>query len=311
MQFNRDDAGVMHPLPKPSVDTGMGLERLSAVLQHVHSNYEIDLFVNILAAAKREVDGAGGGDCDKDSPSLKVIADHIRACSFTVGDGIVPGNEGLGYVLRRIARRAIRHGYKLGARKPFFHRLVAAVVAEMGAAYPDLRSQQARVTAVLKQEEEQFFRTIANGMEILESALATLAPGQPLSGDVAFKLHDTFGFPVDLTADVCRERGVGVDVARFDALLGEQRERARASAKFRMAQGLEYSGGASTFHGYETLVHDGARGHATRSTSTALRSRSRRAPATSPSSSSTTRRSMPRAAARSATPASCATRRRG
>jgi alanyl-tRNA synthetase len=162
-------------------------------------------------------------------------------------------------VLRRIARRAIRHGYKLGARKPFFHRLVAAVVAEMGDAYPDLRAQQARVTAVLKQEEEQFFRTIANGMEILETALCRAEAGQALSGDVAFKLHDTFGFPVDLTADVCRERGVAVDVERFEALLGEQRERARASAKFRMAQGLEYSGGASTFHGYETLVHEAAR----------------------------------------------------
>ena len=259
MQFNRDEAGVMHKLPKPSVDTGMGLERLTAVLQHVHSNYEIDLFVNLLAAAKRAVDAAGAGDCDASSPSLKVIADHIRACSFMVGDGVMPGNEGRGYVLRRIARRAIRHGYKLGARKPFFHSLVAAVVAEMGDAYPDLRAQQARVTAVLKQEEEQFFRTIANGMEILESALAALPPGAALAGDVAFKLHDTFGFPVDLTADVCRERGVAVDVARFDALLGEQRTRARASAKFRMAQGLGYAGGASTFHGYETLTHDSAK----------------------------------------------------
>ncbi|HTJ05825.1 MAG TPA: alanine--tRNA ligase [Caldimonas sp.] len=259
MQFNRDDAGVMHKLPKPSVDTGMGLERLSAVLQHVHSNYEIDLFVKLLAAAKREVDAAGAGDCDADSPSLKVIADHIRACSFTVGDGVVPSNEGRGYVLRRIARRAIRHGYKLGARRPFFHRLVAIVVAEMGDAYPDLRVQQQRVTAVMQQEEERFFQTIANGMEILESALAALAPGAMLSGDVAFKLHDTYGFPVDLTADVCRERGVAVDTARFDALLAEQRERARASAKFRMAQGLEYSGGASTFHGYETLTHEAAK----------------------------------------------------
>ncbi|HZW76212.1 MAG TPA: alanine--tRNA ligase, partial [Caldimonas sp.] len=259
MQFNRDEAGVMHKLPKPSVDTGMGLERLTAVLQHVHSNYEIDLFVNLLAVAKREVDAAGAGNADPDSPSLKVIADHIRACSFTVADGVVPGNEGRGYVLRRIARRAIRHGYKLGARKPFFHRLVAAVVAEMGDAYPDLRRQQERVTAVLQQEEERFFQTIANGMEILESALAALAPGGVLAGDVAFKLHDTYGFPVDLTADVCRERGVAVDTIRFDALLAEQRERARASAKFRMAQGLEYSGGASTFHGYETLTHDDAR----------------------------------------------------
>ncbi|MEO6895785.1 MAG: alanine--tRNA ligase, partial [Caldimonas sp.] len=259
MQFNRDDAGVMHTLPKPSVDTGMGLERLTAVLQHVHSNYEIDLFVNLLAAAKREVDTAGAKDCDKDSPSLKVIVDHIRACSFTVGDGVMPGNEGRGYVLRRIARRAIRHGYKLGARRPFFHQLVATVVAEMGDAYPDLRRQQERVTAVLKQEEEQFFRTIANGMEILESALAALAPGRPLPGDVAFKLHDTFGFPVDLTADVCRERGVTVDTSRFETLLDEQRQRARASAKFKMAQGLEYGGGASTFHGYETLSHEAAK----------------------------------------------------
>ena len=266
MQFNRDEAGVMHKLPKPSVDTGMGLERLTAVLQHVHSNYQIDLFVNLLVAARRAVADAGGlaeamsdAMTGETSPSLKVIADHIRACSFMVGDGVTPGNEGRGYVLRRIARRAIRHGYKLGARKPFFHTLVAAVVAEMGDAYPDLRQQLARVTAVLKQEEEQFFRTIANGMDILESALAALPAGATLTGDVAFKLHDTFGFPVDLTADVCRERGVAVDVTRFDVLLGEQRTRARASAKFRMAQGLEYAGGASTFHGYETLTHDAAK----------------------------------------------------
>ena len=258
MQFNRDEAGVMHKLPKPSVDTGMGLERLTAVLQHVHSNYEIDLFVSLLAAARREVDAAGAGDCDKDSPSLKVIVDHIRACAFTVGDGVSPGNEGRGYVLRRIARRAIRHGYKLGARRPFFHLLVAAVDAAMGEAYPDLRRQQARITAVLKQEEERFFQTIARGMDILESALAGLPAGQSLAGDLAFKLHDTFGFPVDLTADVCRERGVAVDVAGFEALLDEQRVRARTSAKFRMAQGLEYAGGTSTFHGYETLTHDAA-----------------------------------------------------
>ena len=264
MQFNRvidekTGAVVMHKLPKPSVDTGMGLERLSAVLQHVHSNYEIDLFVSLLAAAKREVDAAGASDCDAQSPSLKVIADHIRATSFMVGDGVSPGNEGRGYVLRRIARRAIRHGYKLGARRPFFHKLVATVVAEMGDAYPDLRQQQSRVTAVLKQEEEGFFQTIARGMDILDAALAALPAGATLEGDVAFKLHDTFGFPVDLTADVCRERGVGVDTARFDALLGAQRERARASAKFKMAQGLEYAGGASTFHGYQTLTHDAAR----------------------------------------------------
>ena len=173
MQFNRDEAGVMHKLPKPSVDTGMGLERLTAVLQHVHSNYEIDTFVNLLAAAKTQVDAAGGGDCDKDSPSLKVIADHIRACAFLIVDGVIPGNEGRGYVLRRIIRRAIRHGYKLGARKPFFHALVAALVAEMGDAYPELRQGEKRATEVLKQEEEGFFRTIANGMEILDKALAS------------------------------------------------------------------------------------------------------------------------------------------
>ncbi|MDE1950309.1 MAG: alanine--tRNA ligase, partial [Burkholderiales bacterium] len=252
MQFNRSEDGTMHRLPKPSVDTGMGLERLAAVLQHVHSNYEIDLFVHLLAAAKRAVDAAGGGDCDKDSPSLKVIADHIRACSFTVADGIVPGNEGRGYVLRRIARRAIRHGYKLGARKPFFHTLVAALAEEMGEAYPELRRDRLRITEVLKQEEERFFQTIANGMEILEAALA--GGSGRIDGETAFKLHDTFGFPLDLTADVCRERGVTVDEAGFNAAMARQREQARASAKFKMAQGLEYEGPATVFHGYEHLV---------------------------------------------------------
>ena len=230
MQFNRTEDGVMHKLPKPSVDTGMGLERLAAVLQHVHSNYEIDLFVNLLAAAKKAVDDAtpNGGDCDKGSPSLKVIADHIRACSFTVVDGVIPGNAGRGYVLRRIARRAIRHGYKLGARAPFFHKLVAALAAEMGDAYPELRQAQARVTEVLQQVEERFFKTIATGMELLESALAGGA--RQIDGETAFKLHDTYGFPVDLTADVCRERGVTVDEAGFNRLLEEQKQRARASS---------------------------------------------------------------------------------
>ncbi|RTL19701.1 MAG: alanine--tRNA ligase [Burkholderiales bacterium] len=255
MQFNRTEDGVMHPLPKPSVDTGMGLERLAAVLQHVHSNYEIDTFVNLLAAAKKAVDeAAGGGDCDATSPSLKVIADHIRACSFTVVDGVIPGNAGRGYVLRRIARRAIRHGYKLGARTPFFHKLVAALAAEMGDAYPELRQAEKRVTDVLKQEEERFFQTIATGMEILEGALAH----GNVDGDTAFKLHDTYGFPVDLTADVCRERGVTVDEARFHELLEEQKNRARAAGKFKMAQGLAYSGVATTFHGYEHLVYETA-----------------------------------------------------
>ncbi|MES2228865.1 MAG: alanine--tRNA ligase [Pseudomonadota bacterium] len=261
MQFNRDEAGVMHRLPKPSVDTGMGLERLAAVLQHVHSNYEIDLFVELLGAAKRAVDGAGALSCDANSPSLKVIADHIRACAFTVTDGVIPSNEGRGYVLRRIARRAIRHGYKLGARSPFFNRLVVPLVAQMGTAYPELQREMVRVTDVLRQEEERFFQTIANGMEILEKALVSLEKTGTLQidGDTAFKLHDTFGFPVDLTADVCRERGVTVDEVRFNVLLDEQKKRAREAGKFKMAQGLEYSGTATQFHGYDELARDGVK----------------------------------------------------
>ncbi|MDB5820511.1 MAG: alanyl-tRNA synthetase [Rhizobacter sp.] len=258
MQYNRDEAGVMHKLPKPSVDTGMGLERVTAVLQHVHSNYEIDLFVALLASAKTAVDSAGASGYDADSPSLKVIADHIRACTFTVVDGVIPGNEGRGYVLRRITRRAIRHGYKLGARKPFFHTLVASLAREMGDAYPELRTQQQRVTEVLKQEEERFFQTIANGMEILESTLAAMdkAGQKTFDGNLAFKLHDTYGFPLDLTADVGRERGVTVDEAAFDVAMNRQREQARASAKFKMAAGLEYEGGATQFHGYDLLSVD-------------------------------------------------------
>ncbi|MDE2593095.1 MAG: alanine--tRNA ligase [Burkholderiales bacterium] len=260
MQFNRDEAGVMHPLPKPSVDTGMGLERIAAVLQHVHANYEIDLFVALLAAAKSAVDAAGGGDCDKDSPSLKVIADHIRACSFTVADGVIPSNEGRGYVLRRITRRAIRHGYKLGARTPFFHKLVHALVEQMGDAYPELRQNEKRITDVLKTEEERFFLTIANGMEILEGALAEgeKTGAKQIDGETAFKLHDTYGFPVDLTADVCRERDVTVDQAGFDAAMAHQRQQARAAGKFKMAAGLEYTGVATGFHGYEHLTVDAA-----------------------------------------------------
>lgn len=256
MQFNRTEDGVMHKLPKPSVDTGMGLERLAAVLQHVHSNYEIDTFVGLLAAAKKAVDANGGGDCDKDSASLKVIADHIRACSFTIVDGVIPGNAGRGYVLRRIARRAIRHGYKLGARKPFFHQIVAELVAQMGEAYPELRQAEKRVVEVLKQEEERFFQTIERGMEILEAALADGAT--QVDGETAFKLHDTYGFPVDLTADVCRERGVTVDQAGYDAAMARQKEQARAAGKFKMAAGLEYKGAATTFHGYDELAREGA-----------------------------------------------------
>ncbi|RZL03330.1 MAG: alanine--tRNA ligase, partial [Rubrivivax sp.] len=261
MQFNRDEAGVMHKLPKPSVDTGMGLERIAAVLQGVHGNYEIDLFVALLAAAKQAVDAAGGGDVDASSPSLKVIADHIRACSFTVADGVIPSNEGRGYVLRRITRRAIRHGYKLGARTPFFHKLVGALVEQMGDAYPELRQNEKRITEVLKTEEERFFQTIANGMEILETALAAVEKSgtKVIDGETAFKLHDTFGFPVDLTADVCRERDVTVDSAGFDAAMNRQREQARAAGKFKMAAGLEYTGAPTTFHGYEQLTHEGSK----------------------------------------------------
>ena len=371
MQFNRTEDGVMHRLPKPSVDTGMGLERLAAVLQHVHSNYEIDLFRNLLLATRDAVVASGGAaDIDLLTPSLKVIADHIRACTFTVVDGVIPGNEGRGYVLRRIARRAIRHGYKLGARKPFFHKLVQPLAGEMGDAYPELRREAVRVTEVLKQEEERFFQTIANGMEILENRLTDemlvlgsirrdpdvkrvsvgssggglgngsryeldaliefrdgrevgvclysapsfsaeavttklakfgehlnaaslqggifvfigkpqgwnasshdrvlevlprgvsirwfegekLAKARVLSGEIAFTLHDTFGFPLDLTADVCRERGVCVDEAGFNAAMTRQREQARSAAKFKMAAGLEYSGDATAFHGYEHLA---------------------------------------------------------
>ncbi|MBT8522952.1 alanine--tRNA ligase [Polynucleobacter paneuropaeus] len=257
MQFNRDEAGNMHPLPKPSVDTGMGLERIAAVLQHVHSNYEIDLFVNLLKAAKEAVDAAGGGNCDANSPSLKVIADHIRACSFVVVDGVIPGNAGRGYVLRRIARRAIRHGYKLGARKPFFYQLVPALVKEMGDAYPELRAAQDKVSEVLKQEEERFFQTISNGMEILENALAGGA--KVIDGETAFRLHDTFGFPLDLTADVCRERSVTVDAEGFEQAMQKQRDQARAAGKFKVAQGLEYSGKPTRFHGYENFKHEGAK----------------------------------------------------
>jgi alanyl-tRNA synthetase len=252
MQFNRDEHGVMHPLPKPSVDTGMGLERISAVLQGVHANYEIDLFQALIKAAARETSSA-----DIDSPSLKVLADHIRACSFLIADGVIPGNEGRGYVLRRIIRRAIRHGYKLGARAAFFHKLVPDLVEQMGSAYPDLAAAQQRVMDILKQEEERFFATIENGMAILEAELASLTEGAVFNGETAFKLHDTYGFPLDLTADVCRERGVSVDDAAFNAAMARQKEQARAAGKFKMAANLEYDGPATTFHGYDTLEHKG------------------------------------------------------
>ncbi|HEX5362749.1 MAG TPA: alanine--tRNA ligase, partial [Gallionella sp.] len=254
MQFNRDEAGVMHPLPKPSVDTGMGLERISAVLQHVHANYEIDLFQALIAAAARETNCS-----DLDSPSLKVLADHIRACSFLIADGVIPGNEGRGYVLRRIIRRAIRHGYKLGARDAFFYRMVPDLVEQMGAAYPELVAEQVRVKGILKQEEERFFATIEHGMAILEADLAGMdqAGVKVFNGETAFKLHDTYGFPLDLTADICRERGVTVDDAAFNAAMANQKQMARSAGKFKMAANLEYEGPATTFHGYDTLEHKG------------------------------------------------------
>ncbi len=250
MQFNRDENGVMHPLPKPSVDTGMGLERVAAVLQGVHANYEIDLFQALLRAAARETSGA-----DMESPSLRVLADHIRACAFLIADGVIPGNEGRGYVLRRIIRRAIRHGWKLGARAAFFHRMVPDLVAEMGMAYPELAKNQARVMATLKQEEDRFFETIEHGMAILDGELKSLARGGVFNGETAFKLHDTYGFPLDLTQDICREHGIGVDAAAFDAAMARQKEQARAAGKFRMAANLDYDGPATVFHGYDTLEH--------------------------------------------------------
>jgi alanyl-tRNA synthetase len=249
MQFNREKIGdsfEMHPLPRPSVDTGMGLERIAAVLQGKHSNYEIDLFQDLIRAAARET-----GQKEFRNPSLNVVADHIRACAFLIVDGVIPGNEGRGYVLRRIIRRAIRHGYKLGQHQPFFYRLVEDLDRAMGDAYPELRSSKVRVAEVLKQEEERFAETLENGMAVLESALAS---GEKLlDGDTVFKLYDTYGFPVDLTADICRERGVRIDMAGFEAAMEEQRNRARAASRFSAAAGLEYSGGKTEFHGYDTL----------------------------------------------------------
>ncbi|HZZ93118.1 MAG TPA: alanine--tRNA ligase [Usitatibacter sp.] len=249
MQFNRDEAGTLHTLPKPSVDTGMGLERLTAVLQHVHSNYEIDLFQALIQAAARET-----GAKDLDSPSLRVIADHIRSCAFLVADGVIPSNEGRGYVLRRIARRAMRHGYKLGQKQPFFYKLVPDLVREMGDAYPELKRDQLRVTGTLKEEEERFAQTLETGMAILETALAKNA--KVLPGDVAFKLYDTFGFPVDLTADIGRERGFSIDMEAFNAAMAQQQERSRASSKFKSGSLLEYSGAKTLFRGYETLSEE-------------------------------------------------------
>jgi len=249
MQFDRDASGTLNPLPKPSIDTGMGLERVAAVMQGVHSNYEIDLFQNLLKAA---AEATGHGDAT--TPSLRVIADHIRSCAFLIADGVLPSNEGRGYVLRRIIRRAIRHGHKLGASEPFFHKLVAALDAEMGDAYPELREASEQIARVLLKEEEQFARTLDHGMGLLNAALEELQ-GDVLPGETVFKLYDTYGFPFDLTADVCREREVTLDEAGFQRELEAQRERARAASQF----GADYSAainleGETQFTGYEHLA---------------------------------------------------------
>ncbi|HEY8904754.1 MAG TPA: alanine--tRNA ligase, partial [Rhodoferax sp.] len=282
MQFNMDETGAVTPLPAPCVDTGMGLERLAAILQHVHSNYEIDIFDALIKAAARET-----GCSDLGNNSLKVIADHIRATAFLVSDGVLPSNEGRGYVQRRIIRRAIRHGYKLGQKTPFFHKLVPDLVAQMGAAYPNLASQADRIMDVLRVEEERFYETLEVGMQILDSALSdhrepvaaastsfVTAKGQELelvgkmhdagksekgfqkilSGEVAFKLHDTFGFPLDLSADVCRERGVTVDEAGFHAAMEAQKAKGRAAGKFKQDKALDYTGAGNEFVGYEHLT---------------------------------------------------------
>ena len=252
MQFNRDAQGNLTPLPKASVDTGMGLERLAAVLQGVHSNYEIDLFGDLVRAAARVT-----GVKDLGAPSLRVIADHIRACAFLIVDGVIPGSEGRGYVLRRIIRRAIRHGYQLGQKQPFFYKLVEDLDRQMGEAYPELRRDKARVAQVLKAEEERFGETIDNGMRILESALGALSGAKVLDGETAFALYDTYGFPYDLTADVARERGVAIDEAVFNRAMDAQRGRARAASQFRIGDALAYDGPKTRFRGYETLSEEG------------------------------------------------------
>jgi alanyl-tRNA synthetase len=247
MQFNMDETGAVTPLPAPCVDTGMGLERLAAILQHVHSNYEIDIFAALIKAASRET-----GCTDLSNKSLRVIADHIRATAFLVSDGVVPSNEGRGYVQRRIIRRAIRHGYLLGQKTPFFHKLVPDLVQLMGAAYPNMADQAERIADVLRVEEERFFETLQSGMQILDSALE--GGVKVLPGEVAFKLHDTFGFPLDLSADVCRERGLTVDEAGFATAMEKQKAQARAAGKFKMDKALDYSGEGNDFVGYDDLT---------------------------------------------------------
>ncbi len=252
MQYERAKDGTLSPLPKPSVDTGMGLERVAAVCQGVHSNYEIDLFRNLIEAV-REVTG----EPERDNASLRVIADHIRSTAFLIVDGVLPSNEGRGYVLRRIIRRAVRHGYKLGVEGPFFHRLVDALVGEMGEAYPELARQRDTVERILRQEEERFAQTLDQGMRILDEAIAGLPEGGSIPGETVFKLYDTYGFPVDLTADIARERGLVIDMESFEREMAKQRERGRAASRF----GADYTGALevdveTTFTGYEALAHD-------------------------------------------------------
>ena len=252
MQYDRSADGKMTSLPKPSVDTGMGLERTAAVMQGVHSNYDIDLFQGLIAAAAEATHQK-----KKTSPSLRVIADHIRACSFLIVDGVIPGNDGRGYVLRRIIRRAIRHGYQLGQEKPFFHELVPALAEEMGEAYPELPKSAAHVAKVLRQEEERFAETLENGMELLETAIKKLK-GKTIAGDTVFKLYDTYGFPVDLTADIARERGLGIDQAGFEAAMEGQRERGRAASRFGVdLRGTDTLEAESKFCGYDSLLGEG------------------------------------------------------
>ena len=244
MQFNRDEQGNMNPLPKPSVDTGMGLERMAAVMQGVHSNYEIDLFQNLLKAVVRET----GVEFSMDVPSLKVIADHIRSCSFLIADGVLPSNEGRGYVLRRIIRRAVRHGYKLGQKQAFFYKLVPDLVKEMGDAYPELREKQTQIEEALKAEETRFAQTLETGMVLLENALSGSL--KRLDGEIIFKLYDTYGFPYDLTADICRERELEMDEDGFNKAMDEQRARARAAQNFKANTQLDYNGQDTQFKGY-------------------------------------------------------------
>ena len=252
MQFNRTPDGVLHPLPAPSVDTGMGLERISAVMQHVHSNYEIDLFQHLLKAAAEAT-----GNSDMENKSLRVIADHIRSCSFLVTDGVTPSNEGRGYVLRRIIRRAIRHGHQLGQKQPFFHKLVKALAEVMGDAYPELIKLQAQIERVLLAEEEQFEKTLDKGITVLEEALTKIT-GTEIPGQVVFTLYDTYGFPLDLTNDIAREKGLTIDVAGYDAAMTEQRNRARAAGSFKVdytAAGVDLP--ATEFLGYNSLAEQG------------------------------------------------------